>query len=168
LGSPARPTAKGAQFESAVRELTGGARPFFEEGFGDHIPQNFALLLTDPDRHGVPVSAGTNVSVVYDIDPGLGVTADQLNSGVRRLPANPDSRDATRHPDAVPTTGKISKPFLTLHDTGDLFVPITQEISYRKKADAAGSGDLLVQRLIRYGGHCRFSPAELTTAWQDL
>jgi hypothetical protein len=39
---------------------------------------------------------------------------------------------------------------------------------YRKKAEAAGAGDLLVQRLIRSSGHCEFSGAELVQAWNDL
>jgi hypothetical protein len=57
---------------------------------------------------------------------------------------------------------------LTLHNTGDLFVPISMEQSYRRKVDEAGKGDLLVQRVIRAAGHCKFSEAELQTAWDDL
>jgi hypothetical protein len=68
----------------------------------------------------------------------------------------------------VPTSGNIGKPLLTIHGTGDLYVPINQEQSYRQKVDAAGKGDLLVQRAIRSGGHCQFSPQEETQAWDDL
>ncbi len=42
------------------------------------------------------------------------------------------------------------------------------ERSYREKVDAAGAGDLLVQRAIRAGGHCQFSDQELVAAFDDL
>ena len=47
-------------------------------------------------------------------------------------------------------------------------MPISLEVEYRRKAVAAGRGDLLVQRAIRAPGRCQFSDAELTTAWSDL
>ena len=47
-------------------------------------------------------------------------------------------------------------------------MPISQEQYYRKQVEAAGKGDLLVQRAIRSGGHCKFSSQELTTAFEDL
>ena len=34
--------------------------------------------------------------------------------------------------------------------------------------DAAETGDLLVQRVIRSGGHCTFTRAEVQQAWHDL
>lgn len=168
LGSPAAPTPKGAQFISSIRELTGGARPFFLEGFDDQYIANFAFLLIDPSRKLPVTLAATNDYFDFEIAPGLGVTNEQLNAGVRRIPADPAYRDANAYPDRVPTTAKISDPLLTLHNTGDLFVPISQEIDYRGKAEAAGTGDLLVQRAIRAGGHCRFSAEEVSTAWNDL
>ena len=168
LGSPDLPTQKGKAFASAVKNLTGGPRPFFAEGFKEQYLVNFGLLLLDPDRKALAARAGTNVGVTYDVDDTLGITDTQLNAGVRRLKADADARNAVTHPDAVPTTGKITKPLLTLHGTGDLFVPISQEQSYRQKVDALGKGDLLVQRAIRSGGHCKFSDAEYTTAFNDL
>ena len=168
LGTPDAPTERGKQFASSVRLLTGGPRPFFLEGFKEQYLVNFGLTLLDPERKSLAASAATNESVKYTIEPGLGLTSEQLDAGARRFKADPASRDATRHPDAVPTSGKISKPLLTLHGTGDLFVPINQEQSYRKKVEAAGKGDLLVQRAIRSGGHCKFSADELTTAFSDL
>ncbi|MEP7216511.1 MAG: hypothetical protein ABI782_09675 [Anaerolineaceae bacterium] len=168
LGPVDAPTDRGKQFASSVRQLTGGPRPFFLEGFKEQYLVNFGLVLLDPERKGLASSASTNEGIKYAIEPGLGLTSEQLDSGVRRFKADPKSRDATTHPDAVPTTGKISNPLLTLHGTGDLFVPISQEQSYRKKVDAAGKGDLLVQRAIRSGGHCKFSAEEFTAAFTDL
>ena len=168
LGSAETPTAKGKQFVSAVKMLTGGPRPFYMEGFKEQYLLNFGLLLQDFNRTTVAAGAATNEGEVYSIEPGLGLTAEQLNAGVRRFAANPALRDPAAHPDAVPTTGKISKPLLTLHGTGDLFVPISQEQLYRQRVDAAGKGDLLVQRIVRSAGHCTFSTAELTRAFTDL
>jgi pimeloyl-ACP methyl ester carboxylesterase len=168
LGTPDRPTDAGKRFISIIRNLTGGPRPFYFEGFKDQYQLNFGLLILDPARESVPVAAATNEGVVYDVDDSLGLSDAQVNQAVRRLPADPKARDAAAHPDTVPTTGKIKHPLLTLHDTGDLFVPISQEVAYRRKAEAAGAGDLLVQRAIRAPGHCKFSEAEYTTAWNDL
>lgn len=168
LGSPDAPTPQGLQFLSVARALSGGPRPFFFEGFRDSYQLNFGLLLLDPDRRTLPGRAATNANTVYSIDESLGITSQALNAGVRRLPADPAARDGAANPDAVPTTGNISVPLLTLHNTGDVFVPITNEITYARKAAALGKGNLLVQRAIRAAGHCQFSDQELTTAWNDL
>jgi alpha-beta hydrolase superfamily lysophospholipase len=168
LGPIQSPTQRGQQFESIIRMNTGGPRPFFEEGFREQYPVNFAFLLLDAELRSLPARAATNDYVEYEIEEGLGLTSDEVNDGIRRLSADPAARNAEAHPDAVPTTGRISDPLLTLHGTGDLFVPISMEQSYRRKADEAGAGDLLVQRAIRSGGHCKFSEAELETAWKDL
>lgn len=168
LGSPDAPTPAGQQFASAVRNLTGGPRPFFAEGFKEQIVINFALLLLDPNRETVPGRAATNEGVQYHVDPELGLTDADLNAGIQRLSADPDARNAEKHPDAVPTTGKLTKPLLTLHGTGDVFVPISIEQDYRQKVEVAGKGDLLVQRAIRVGGHCKFSGAEYTQAFSDM
>jgi len=168
LGSADAPTARGKQFIDVIRNLTGGPRPFFLEGFKDQYLANFGILLVDPDRQTLTGRAASNEGVKYHIADGLGLTDDAINNGIRRFVADPEARNAATHPDAVPTSGKLLAPLLTLHGTGDLFVPINQEISYRQKADAAGKGGLLVQRVIRSAGHCKFSDQELTTAFHDL
>ena len=168
LGSAAKPTPKGQQFASAVKHLTGGPRPFFKEGFAEQYTVNFGLALLDPERKTLVNRASTNDGHNYHIDPGLGLDDGRLNAEVQRYKSDPAARDAEAHPDLVPTTGKISDPLLTLHNTGDLFVPISQEQYYRKQVDEAGKADLLVQRAIRSAGHCTFSSQELTTAFEDL
>ncbi len=65
-------------------------------------------------------------------------------------------------------SGNITVPVLSLHNTGDAFVPFKHETDYRRKTLAAGTGDLLVQRAIRRAGHCNFSPAEREQAFDDL
>lgn len=168
LGTPNAPTAKGEQFASVMKHFTGGPRPFFAEGFAQQFAVNFGLALLDPERKLLVNMAATNDEAAYRIDEGMGISAADLNAQVRRFAADPALRNAESHPDAVPTTGRITVPLLTLHNTGDLFVPIHMEQSYRAKVEAAGAGDLLVQRAIRAGGHCQFTPAELVTAFEDL
>ncbi len=168
LGSPERPTEKGEQFVSAIRLLTGGPRPFFLEGMTEQYIANFAYLLVDPTRKLPVTRAATNEGFIYEIDPDLGLTSAQLDAGVRRIAADPEIRNSENYPDRAPTTAKISDPMLTLHGTGDLFVPITHEIEYLAKAKAAGTDGNLVQRAIRSAGHCQFSAEELTAAWDDL
>ena len=168
LGPIESPTLRGEQFESIIRMNTGGPRPFFEEGFREQYGINFAFLLLDAELKSLPARAATNDYIEYEIEEGLGLTSEEVNEGIRRLSADPEARNAEAHPDAVPTTGRISDPLLTLHNTGDLFVPISMEQSYRRKVDEAGKGDLLVQRIIRSAGHCKLSEAELQTAWDDL
>jgi hypothetical protein len=57
---------------------------------------------------------------------------------------------------------------LSLHDLGDLFVPFSMEQYYAEDVAAQGRSALLVQRAIRAVGHCEFSEAEVTTAFDDL
>lgn len=168
LGAPDAPTEQGRQFASVMKHLTGGPRPFFAEGLREQYIVNFGLVMIDPERKLLVNRAATNIDADYATDAGLDVTAEELNAGIRRYASDPEARNAEAHPDAVPTTGRISVPLLTLHNTGDLFVPISMEQSYRAKVEAAGKGDLLVQRAIRAGGHCKFSEQELTAAFADL
>ena len=88
--------------------------------------------------------------------------------GVFRFEADPTARNAATHPDKVPTSGSLSAPMLTLHGTGDLFVPISQEQQYRTAVESRGKGDFLVQRAIRAPGHCEFSDEEIQQAMADL
>ncbi len=168
LGPPNDLTAKGKAFENAVEHLTGGPRPFFGEGFVVNYVLNFGLLVQAAAQPAISNAVAENQSTVYSIDEGNGVSSDQLNREVSRIAADPKYRDAAKYPEFADFTGKIQRPYLTLHGTGDLFVPISLEQSYRRIVDAAGSGDLLVQRAIRRAGHCIFTQEERISAFEDL
>ena len=57
---------------------------------------------------------------------------------------------------------------LTLHNLGDLFVPVLNQVEYAKRVIAQGKSDLLVQRAIRGVAHCGFTGNELASAFLDL
>jgi len=161
-------TAKGRAFEDVIENLTGGPRPFFREGFAANFGFNFVILVNAVGAAGPSNAAADNTTARYRIDDGYGATSAQVNAGVPRVAANPAYRDPAAYPEFAPMTGKIDRPLLTLHDTGDLFVPIALEQSYRRTVEAAGRGDLLVQRAVRRAGHCNFSEQERERAFDDL
>ena len=70
--------------------------------------------------------------------------------------------------EVVPFDGKIQRPLMTLHGTGDLYVPIVLEQTLKRAVRAAGSDQLLTQRIYRIGSHCQFSQPEMTKAFDDL
>jgi pimeloyl-ACP methyl ester carboxylesterase len=129
---------------------------------------NFGLLLQAAAQPQVSNAVAENQHARYTIDEGFGITSDQLNREIARIAANPAYRDRAVYPEFADFTGKIQRPFVTIHGTGDLFVPISLEQSYRRIVDAAGAGDLLVQRAIRRAGHCTFTQEERITAFEDL
>jgi hypothetical protein len=55
-----------------------------------------------------------------------------------------------------------------MHGTGDLYVPIHLQQILNRAVVAAGKQDLLVQRIYRIPGHCGFSVAEQSKAFDDL
>ena len=112
--------------------------------------------------------AAGNKAESYGVASGFGVSNEQLNGGVYRQTPDPAARNTGTNPAFADLTGHISVPLLTLHTTGDGFVPFSLEQDYRRTVDAAGAGDLLVQRAIRRPDHCQFSDAERRQAWDDL
>ncbi|MGE0598014.1 MAG: hypothetical protein AB7J35_12735 [Dehalococcoidia bacterium] len=168
LGTPGALSPAGAAFEDIIRNLTGGPRPFFEEGFANAFEGNFGMALGDPARLTDISRAATTQGIKYQIGPGLGFDSATINRSVRRLIGDSTLRDAATHADSAPTTGSLGRPLLTLHETGDLTVPMSMEQTYRRKVEASGAGALLVQRLIRSSGHCAFSDGELLRGWEDL
>jgi dienelactone hydrolase len=170
LGKPPDLTDKGRQLASVEIQISGGPRPFAMEGLASRFLQNMST------SHGALVGidtpgnrALTNAHIRYAIEPGLGLGADDLNSRVRRKPADPDVRNPSGpYEEVVPFDGKIERPVLTMHGTGDLFVPVFLEQALKRAVTAAGNDRLLVQRLYRIAGHCQFSQPEQIRAWDDL
>jgi acetyl esterase/lipase len=171
---------RGQQLKSLTELRSGGDRPNFDEAWS--FWNTFPAFASGPGNFLFDLGTGTgmlprapgsavdNANVVYqfDADPALSSAEEAFNDQVFRVAADPQ----TRHPSGlaqVPTTsGKITVPVLTLHNLGDLFVPVHNEVIYAQRVAARGKSDLLVQRAIRGVGHCNFTAAEIETAMADL
>jgi pimeloyl-ACP methyl ester carboxylesterase len=167
-GTPPNLTAKGRQMASIEILSSGGARPFAGEG----VSVYFAIGISGAKMSGASdfrTAAMTNESWVYGIDNGLGVNADELNAAVRRLAPNVENRgENTKYNEVKPFTGKIDKPMITMHDTGDLFVPIFLERQLHAAATKAGTTNMLTQRIYRTGQHCGYNAQETITSFNDM
>jgi hypothetical protein len=57
---------------------------------------------------------------------------------------------------------------LAIHETGDARVPWSNQQAYRRRTVAAGTAHLLVQRAVRWPGHCAFDGEVREQAFDDL
>jgi len=108
------------------------------------------------------------VRVVTNTDPGLGLTEDDLNARVRRVRPAKDARSPSVDPVYAKRTGRLTVPLITLRETGDAWVPLSLEQSYRRRTIAAGTDQLLVQRVMRASSHCGFDGESRERAFDDL
>ena len=108
------------------------------------------------------------MQVRYRIDPGLGVTEDELNAKVRRIAPAEGARSRSASPAFAELTGRITVPVLAIHETGDGRVPWSLQQAYRRRTLAAGTAHLLVQRAVRWPGHCAFDGEVREQAFDDL
>jgi hypothetical protein len=170
MGTPGAYTRRGEQFDSVVKYLTGGDLAFRQQGLALFYTRDL-ILFGDPAnaRPNSPASRALNTrDVTFQIDAGLGVSSAQLNAGIRRFDPAPGARSPDADPVFADFTGRITVPLLSLHNTGDGFVPFKHEQDYLRKTLAAGTTDLLVQRAVRRAGHCNFTADERNLAFDDL
>ena len=112
--------------------------------------------------------AASTAHIRYRIDPGLGITEDEINARVRRIHPSKDARSPSANPVYAERTGRLTVPLITLHETGDAWVPLSLEQSYRRRTIAAGTDHLLVQRVMRAPSHCGFDGTTRIQAFDDL
>jgi pimeloyl-ACP methyl ester carboxylesterase len=175
LGQPKAYTAKGLQFDSIIKHLSGGERPYRTEGMLVETAPNVNFYSAwfsggglGVVNHNLEQQVTSNIGITYKIDPNLGLDAVKLNAEIKRVRPNPDYRILEgRYWYGIPS-GRILVPVMSYHTTGDAFVPLNMQISYRQKVESRGRGDLLVQRLVRRPGHCEFTEAEITQGFADL
>jgi len=171
--------ANGQNLKNLTELRSGGERPNFDQAwfFWNTFPSFFSgpgnflfdLGIGDGTLPRTPGVGVENSDVVYQFDtiPSLSAQEQAFNDGVVRVTVDPEGRKGGLA--QVPqVSGDIGIPVLTLHNLGDLFVPVHNEVEYVTRADAHGKRDLLVQRAIRGVGHCDFTAAEFSTAFLDL
>lgn len=115
---------------------------------------------TIPNRSG---AVGQNTDMTYADEYGF-----DIDDTVLRRDASNRVRKSQGHKPAPLIHGTPSVPVLSIHTTGDLFVPIEMEQHYAREVSANGLDHLLVQRAIRDIGHCSFSDEEIRSAYLDL
>lgn len=174
MGEPGYYTEAGKRFDSVVKYISGGDVPLRRDGLALRFVQNLSPRAPEPNRAPGPNHArefsrhADTRHIVYDIDPGLGVDAATLNREIRRVTPGPGARSYDANPVFAELTGKIRVPVMTVHETADLRVPLRVEQEYRRRTEKAGTSHLLVQRTVRWPGHCGIESAAREAAFDDL
>ena len=173
---PTQTNAQGDKLKNVVMSLSGGDRPFYKEGWANAGNQGniFASLGGNGTINGILTDNVLDTTqLFYKVDAtSTSTTALDTsfnNSAFKIRPtadANRLRRDGLRW---IPTaSGDISVPVVSIHTLGDLFVPFKMEQIYFDRTKAKGTDRFLVQRAIRDVGHCAFTAAEATTAFDDM
>src|SRR5262245_5371990 len=147
LGKPPDYTDKGRQLASVQIQISGGPRPFAVEGLASRFLANMATSPAALLGSTTPLNRAIDTAhITYTIDESLGLTSAALNQKARRKAGDPQVRSASgAYEEIVPFDGKIQRSLMTMHGTGDLYVPILLEQSLKRAVVAAGNEQLLTQ-----------------------
>ncbi|RZJ26162.1 MAG: alpha/beta hydrolase [Haliea sp.] len=173
---PTVTNAQGDKLKNVMMNLSGGARPFYAEGWANASNQNniWSSLGGDGTINGIlNANVLDTTQLFYKVDASsAGTTAvdTAFNAAAFKITptanANRLRRDGLRW---IPVAnGDISIPVVSIHTLGDLFVPFKMEQVYAARVKAKGNDRWLVQRAIRDVGHCAFTAAEATAAFDDM
>lgn len=169
------PTAQGAKLAEVVKNLTGGERPVFAQGFGNTALQNvvWGTFGSDGTVNGILNKSTLDTTrFTYQLDNNAALSAEEttLNGQIQDLTAATDAnRQRTDGLRWIPkVNGQFRIPVVSIHTLGDMYVPFSMQQIYRRRADAAGSGGWLVQRAIRAPSHCDFTVQEQVDAFSAM
>lgn len=177
------PTAAGQAWVSAVEQLSGGTRPGFPGALTGYWNSfGFAPLTTIPFLFGLypgttggsigyadgNVADNTRTTYQLDNDPAVSPAEKVLNEQVLRVAATNTATTNPARTELPDLAGTPGVPVLSLHDIGDLFVPLSMDQDYARQVASHGQGALFVDRAIRGTGHCEFSDNELAAGFSDL
>jgi hypothetical protein len=173
----------GERYRAIMEDRTGGPRPAFDDAFrfwyavpefGGGGPGNFLfeLGIGDGTVGGTRGSVPSNVDTTYRFDTTAGAPLSDaevaFNDSIVRVDRAPQGRPSPGLREVPAVRGTPSVPVLTLHNLGDLFVPVHNQVLYAERVADAGLEDRLVQRAVRGAGHCDFDASEYITAFDDL
>ncbi|EPX65126.1 hypothetical protein D187_000551 [Cystobacter fuscus DSM 2262] len=175
---PTEVTPQGDKVKQVVKHLTGGERPLFDPGFSGPLARSIQDLLWGTfggsgtldgilNRDGIST---VDIQFQFDADASLSAEEQAFNASIYRVRGDPEAnrlrRDGLRW---IPkTNARISVPVVSLHTLGDLFVPFSMEQIFKRRADAQGTSQWLVQRAIRGVSHCDFTTAEQVAAFDAM
>jgi len=172
--------ADGQNFKKLVELRSGGERPNFDEAwfFWNTFPEFasgpgnflFDLAIGDGKLPRTPGVGVDNSDTVYQFDTNPALTPEEqaLNDNIVRVTADPQGRHPNGLSQVPVVEGNPQVPVLTLHNLGDLFVPVLNQVVYAERVAANGQSDNLVQRAIRGSLHCDFTAEELSAGFLDL
>ena len=136
--------------------------------YGAADERNFAPVIafivadTQEMQHRAGPHAFGNADLIY-----TGTSNDYaLNDGVKRYRA--DANSSAYLAKWYTPTGKLTRPMLALHDSGDPLVPASTAFEYALTAQRAGHADNFVQHYVNHEGHCVFTQSEIGTAFDEL
>jgi acetyl esterase/lipase len=173
---PTQTNSQGDKLKNIVMNFSGGARPFFAEGWSNAGNQGnvWASLGGDGTIGGILTqNVLDTTALTYKFDttsPTLTPLETSFNASIFKITptagANRLRSDGLRWIPQV--NGEFSVPVVSIHTLGDLFVPFKMEQVYRQRATAKGSDKWLVQRAVRDVGHCAFTAAEASAAFDAM
>jgi hypothetical protein len=143
-----------------VVDLTGGPRTLAIEGVDVDINVFDAWANS---QLAVDVRIFGNRDIVYELSEGTAVSPDEFNEAAVRMGEGPLAGQFKLDP-----TGDLQIPTLALSTTGETRVGLEDARRLQSEADAAGKGDLLVQRFVRDSFHCGMTNSEWIAALDDL
>jgi pimeloyl-ACP methyl ester carboxylesterase len=167
-------TVQGDKFKTIFKNLSGGQRPMFDEGFaGERMKTVWGAMGGNAQMGGVLTRDGYDTTATvyrFDDTPTLTPVETAFNQAAWRLHADPQAnrlrRDGMRW---IPkTNARIDVPVVTIHTLGDMYVPFSMEQIYKRRADAQGASQWLVQRAIRGVNHCDFTLEEQNQAFDAM
>lgn len=163
---------EGEKLKNLTEIQSGGFRPNFDLAWNywNSTDFLFSLAVGDGSFPRAPGSAVDNAETIYQLDgdPVLSPEEELFNRDIFRLAAQPQTRRKQGLAQIPTISGDINIPVLTLHNLGDLFVPVLNQVEYHQRVAANGKSDLLAQRAIRGVNHCGFTPDEFGTAFLEL
>ncbi len=117
-------------------------------------------------RAGGPISSNIGRKYELSADDKLylwtefGINANpllaQMNLPANKYAADRNARNYVEH--YVNPSGRITRPVITMHTSGDALAIPSHEDAYRKQVEARGNLDLLVQQYASGIAHCAFTP----------
>ncbi len=170
-----QPTAQGEKLRQIVKNLTGGERPVFAQGFANTGLQSvvWGTFGRDGTVNGILTKSSVDTrqfTYQLDNDPAVSDEEAALNAAIPDLTGDPDANrlraDGLRWVPKV--NGEFKIPVVSIHTLGDMYVPFSMQQIYRKRAEARGNGDLLVQRAVRAPSHCDFTIQEQVEAFDAM
>lgn len=172
-GSGAIPNAQGEKLRTYTTQLSGGPRPLADFSFPFYQQLLFSFSGADGTVDGVVsgnIYDNTTRAYQLDADPATSPEEAAFNEAILRVARDPGvNPPRLLRVERVPIiTGRIDIPVISIHTTGDLFVPFKMQQVYAEEAIERQRDHNLVSRATRAIGHCEFSPEELIESFDDM